>query len=92
MAICHEHNLSAAPPVARPFGIRIRLRPGDPFSKLVAPDWEKTHWFATEYERDAVLADMESRHLYSRRGDDPSVMFERIEQPDSIQRMRPSSK
>lgn len=84
MAICHEHNLNAAPPLARPFGIRVRLRPGDPFANLVAPDWEKTHWFASEQERDAVLADMESRHLYSRLGDQPSVTFERIEQPRAI--------
>jgi hypothetical protein len=81
MAICHEHNLNATPPSARPYGIQVRLKPGDPFVKLVGPDWQKTHWFASAGERDAVLADMESRHLYSRRGDEPSVVFERIEQP-----------
>ena len=83
MAICHEHNLNAAPPPVLPFGIQVRLKPGDPFVKLVGPDWQKTHWFASARERDAVLADMESRHLYSRRGDEPSVLFERIEQPHS---------
>jgi hypothetical protein len=81
MAICHEHNLKAAPPRARPFGIQVRLKPGDPFVKLVGPDWQKTHWFASASERDAVLADMESTHLYSRRGDEPSVILEKIEQP-----------
>ncbi len=80
MAICHEHNLKAALPQARPFGIQVRLKPGDPFVKLVGPDWQKSHWFATARERDAVLADMESGHLYSRRGDEPSVVLERIEQ------------
>jgi hypothetical protein len=80
MAICHEHNLKAAPPLARSFGIQVRLKPGDPFVKLVGPDWQKSHWFATARERDAVLADMESQHLYSRRGDEPSVVLERIEQ------------
>jgi hypothetical protein len=78
MAICHEHNLNAAPPQELPFGIQVRLKPGDPFVKLVGPDWQKTHWFASARERDEVLADMESRHLYSRRGDEPSVLFERI--------------
>jgi len=84
MAICHEHNLNAAPPPVLPFGIQVRLKPGDPFVKLVGPDWQKTHWFASASERDAVLADMESRHLYSRRGDEPSVVFERIEQPHAV--------
>lgn len=81
MAICHQHNLNATPPQARPFGIQVRLKPTDPFVKLVGPDWMKTHWFPGARERDLVLADMESRHLYSRRGDEPSVLFERIERP-----------
>ncbi len=79
MAICHEHNLKAAPPGARPFGIQVRLKPGDPFANLVGPDWGKVHWFASALERDAVLTDMESRHLYSRRGDEPSIVLEKIE-------------
>lgn len=83
MAICHEHNLKAALPQARPFGIQVRLKPGDPFVKLVGPDWQKTHWFASARERDVVLADMESRHLYSRRGDEPSIVFVRIELPEA---------
>ena len=78
MAICHEHNLRAPPPSARPFGICVSLQPGDPFARLVGADWQKLHWFATERERDVVLADMASRHLYSRRGDEPSVRIEKI--------------
>ena len=81
MAICHEHNLNAPSPQARPFGIQVRLKPGDPFVKLVGPDWQKTHWFSSARERDVVLADMESQHLYSRRGDEPSVVFGKIERP-----------
>ncbi len=78
MAICHEHNLRAPPPAARPFGVRVTLAPGDPFARLVDADWCNEHWFATEQERDEALADMASRHLYSREGDEPSVRFERI--------------
>lgn len=78
MAICHEHNLCAPPPAARPFGIRATLAPGDPFALLVGADWRKEHWFATERERDRALADMASRHLYSREGDEPSVRYEKI--------------
>lgn len=78
MAICHEHNLSSPPPSARPFGIRVSLLPSDPFARLVGAGWQKLHWFATERERDAALADMASRHVFSRAGDEPAVRFEKI--------------
>ena len=78
MAIAHQHNLNAPPPASKPFGIRVRLRARDPFTRLVGADWQKVHWFATEPERDAALADMAGRHLYSRRGDEPSVVYEKI--------------
>lgn len=83
MAICHEHNLKAPAPQSRPFGIEVRLKPGDPFARLVGPDWHRSHWFASARERDAALADMESRHLYSRRGDEPSIVLEKVGQPDA---------
>ncbi len=78
MGICHEHNSRAAPPAERPYGIRVSLPPGDPFAKLVGADWEMLHWFATERERDHALTDMASRHPYSRRGDEPALVFERV--------------
>lgn len=78
MAIAHEHNLISRPPSVKPFGIRVSLRPRDPFTRLVGADWQKLHWFATERERDMVFDDMASRHRYSRRGDEPSVLFEKI--------------
>ncbi len=77
MAYCHEHNARTPPSPARPYGIRVSLRPGDPFARLVGADWQKLHWFATISERDAVLADMAGHHLYSRQGDEPSVLFEK---------------
>lgn len=79
MAICHEHNLRAAPPAAKPFGIRVTLRQGDPFARLVGGGWQKLHWFATAALRDAALEDMASRHLYSRRGDRPTVEYEKVD-------------
>lgn len=78
MAISNEHNLNAPPPAARPFGIRARLRARDPFTRLVGAGWQKLHWFATERERDDALADMASRHAYSRRGDEPAVVYEKV--------------
>jgi hypothetical protein len=78
MAISNAHNLNAPPPAAKPFGIRVRLRARDPFTRLVGADWQKLHWFATERERDEALADMAARHRYSRRGDEPSVVYEPV--------------
>jgi len=78
MAISNEHNLNSLPPAQKPFGIRVSLRPRDPFTRLVGADWQKLHWFATELERDEAFDDMSSRHRYSRRGDVPSLVFERI--------------
>ena len=81
VAIAHEHNLNAAPPATRPYGIRVRLRARDPFTRLVDGDWHKFHWFATERERDEAFSQMSGRHLYSRRGDEPSVIYERVSAP-----------
>ncbi len=78
MAISNEHNLNTLPPKIRPFGIRVSLRARDPFTRLVGADWQKLHWFATEHERDQAFEDMSSRHRYSRRGDEPAVVFQKI--------------
>lgn len=82
MDLCHAHNLNRRPPEARPFGIRVRLRGGDSFARLLGTDWEKFHWFATEEARDRALEDMASEHLYSRRGDRPTLIFERVTEAD----------
>lgn len=81
MAVAHPHNLNEPPPQARPFGIRASLTARDPFTRLVGAGWEKFHWYATERERDAALADMAARHLYSRQGDEPAVVYEKVVQP-----------
>jgi len=78
MAISNEHNLNSLPPAVKPFGIRVSLRRRDPFTRLVGADWQTLHWFATERERDEALEDMASRHRYSRRGDEPAVVFEKV--------------
>jgi len=80
MGISQAHNLRA-PPVERlrPYGVRISLPPGDPFRKLLGPEWHRLHWFATPQERDAALAEMSRRHEYSRQGDRPSLLFENVE-------------
>jgi hypothetical protein len=80
MGIANVQNLvRTLPQLPRPYGIRVRLRPGDPFAKLLGTDWQKTHWFFTAAERDAVLEDMSRKHEYSRIGDRPALVFEKVE-------------
>jgi len=80
MAVCQPHNLRR-PPVQepRPYGIRVGLRSSDPFQKLVGADWHRIHWYATPAQRDAALAEMSRRHEYSRGGDKPVLVFQKIE-------------
>ncbi len=80
MGISQPQNLRN-PPIERqrPYGIRVSLPPGDPFRKLLGPEWHRLHWYATSRERDAALTDMGSRHLYSRSGDKPALVFEKVE-------------
>jgi hypothetical protein len=80
VGINQAHNLRAPPlEKLRPFGVRVSLPPGDPFRKLLGPEWHKLHWYPTPQERDAALAEMSRRHEYSRGGDRPSLIFEKVE-------------
>jgi hypothetical protein len=80
MGIANAQNLVRTLPVLpRPYGIRVRLKSGDPFAKLLGTDWQKTHWFFTALERDQVLEDMSRKHEYSRIGDQPALVFEKVE-------------
>ena len=84
MQICHPHNLRQPVPAERLFGIRVSLRRDDPFAKLVGSDWQREHWFATERERDEAMTEMSGRYLFFRVGDEPTLVFERLErQPAS---------
>ena len=80
MGISQPQNLKT--PLAarsRPYGVRVSLLPGDPFGKLVGPEWHRTHWYLSAAERDAALNEMSRRHLYSRSGDKPALVFEKVE-------------
>ena len=63
----------------KPYGIRVSLKPGDPFRKLLGADWHRFHWFESSAERDRVLADMGRRHEYSRRLDAPAIELKKVE-------------
>jgi hypothetical protein len=80
MGIANAQNLARnADPISGPYGVRVRLRSGDPFGRLVGNDWQKTHWYATAGERDRALLDMAREHEYSRIGDRPTLVFEKTE-------------
>jgi hypothetical protein len=80
MGISQPQNLTT-PPIEklRPYGIRVSLPPGDPFRKLLGPEWQRLHWYPTPAERDAALAEMSRRHEFSRAGDKPALVFKKIE-------------
>ena len=59
MGISQPHNLRT-PPIEklRPYGIRVSLPVGDPFRKLLGPEWHRLHWYSSTAERDTALAEM----------------------------------
>lgn len=63
------------------FGIRCTLPPDDPMAAahLLGPNWEAYRWYDSANERDAALEDFSREHLYSRRGDKPSVIYTRVD-------------
>jgi hypothetical protein len=79
MEICQAHNLNRDLTERRRYGVRVRMTAVDPLHRLLGGDLERSHWFATPIERDRALADMASEHLYSRRGDRPTLLFEPVE-------------
>jgi len=80
MGISQPQNLRA-PPVEklRPYGVRVSLPDGDPFRKLLGPEWHRLHWYSTAEERDSALEEMSRRHEYSRKTDKPSLVFQKVE-------------
>jgi len=80
MGISQSHNLRR-PPIEqlRPYGIRVSLPAGDPFRKLLGDEWHRLHWYASADDRDAALVEMSRRHQYSRSGDKPSLLFQKVE-------------
>ena len=82
MDVCHAHNLGAPAEEEKPYGIRVSLPQGDSFLEVIGADWQNYHWFHTREARDRALADMQSEHLYSRRGDRPTTVFQPID-PDA---------
>lgn len=62
------------------FGIHCTLPPDDPMSAphLLGPDWEAYRWYDSEQERNLAIQEFSREHLYSRRGDRPSVIYTKV--------------
>ena len=42
-------------------------------------EWHRLHWYRSAAERDAELLEMSRKHEYSRVGDKPALVFEKVE-------------
>ena len=64
----------------RRYGIRCTLPSDDPMSAphLLGPDWESFRWYDSEQERDEAIVEFSREHVYSRKGDKPSVIYTKI--------------
>ena len=80
MDFCHRHNLVEPDSAgqARSYGIRVTLPANDTMRKVIGDDWERTHWYASEAERDAAFEQMAQRHGYYRKTDTPTQVLEKI--------------
>jgi hypothetical protein len=78
--LCHQHNLVEPEKAGaeRRFGIKVSLPPGDTFRTLLGEDWNRSHWYATESERDIAYDAMSVRHGYYRKTDAPTQVLIKI--------------
>ncbi|MEP7312200.1 MAG: hypothetical protein ABI859_06435 [Pseudomonadota bacterium] len=80
MAVQSAHNLrKPQTQEPRPYGLRVSLKPNDPFRRILGPDWQRLHWFASPQEREAALKEMGRKHEYSRAQDKPALVFTKVE-------------
>lgn len=63
------------------FGIRKTLAPDHPRrqSHLLGDAWEAFEWYEEAGERDRVLKQLQREHQFSRRGDVPRLVLERVD-------------
>ncbi len=63
----------------RIYGIRMTLPSDDTFRLVLGDDFATFRWYATAEERDAALADIRREHQYSRTGDTPTLIYQKVE-------------
>lgn len=63
------------------YGVKITMPADDPMRAphLLGEDWSSERWFETAVERDSWIEEQRHEHLYSRRGDVVSQLYEKIE-------------
>ncbi|MDX1609219.1 MAG: hypothetical protein R3225_03770 [Halofilum sp. (in: g-proteobacteria)] len=63
------------------FGIRATLAPDHPRrqSHLLGDDWEGLYWYETAERRDEAYREFQREHTYSRRGDVPRLVLEKVD-------------
>ncbi len=81
MDYCHQHNLvdQSVAGQNRTFGIRVSLPANDTLRNILGEDWEQSHWYPTEAERNSAYEKMAIRHGYYRNTDSPTQVLEKIE-------------
>ncbi len=62
----------------RVYGIRMQLPEDDTFRLVLGEDWSTHRWYATERERDAAFVELQREHEYSRLGDTPTLVCEKV--------------
>jgi len=79
MLTCHPHNLSSGRDGdERNFGLRLSLPAGDSFASVLGADWSTERWYRSDREREAALLEITRKHPFSRIGDRPTYVVERI--------------
>lgn len=63
----------------RVFGIRMTLPADDTFRLVLGDDWTSYRWYAHELERDVALVALQTEHAYSRLGDTPTLVYDKVE-------------
>lgn len=63
------------------YGIRATLAPDHPRrqSHLLGDDWEGFYWYTSGEERDRAYRQFLREHQYSRRGDIPRLVLEKVD-------------
>lgn len=63
----------------RVFGIRMTLPADDTFRLVLGDDWTSYRWYAHELERDVAFVALQTEHAYSRLGDTPTLVYDKVE-------------
>jgi hypothetical protein len=56
----------------------LRLPAGDTFESVLGKDWSALRWFSSESQRDQALVEITGKHPFSRVGDRPTYVVERV--------------